>query len=1149
MTGRSLLRLVHAVWLTVLALGLALVIGAWAASLDRIVAETSHKVSRLTRITLALLPGRGPDQDLRASLILGARDLAHVGHQRPGEKEFNPALIRIGHTPGQGWYFQNASQSDGIVIRYQAPKPASSRPDQQSVSTQFTSARDAVRLTTSMWPLSQGDIHVITQGASGPIETTLKQHDEQGDRSVDIVLAPAGSQSAPDTINLKVTPWGVSAMTRNGHPVTDHCPPASWFDWIAFLEDLNGWARHQAGLTRTTTPVTLGGAVTCLGHGEPSRIAILGLKSSTLALIQDRNHDLHLAPGRSTDPAAQRSALAAVVEQNGTSARLVTRPWPLLSPDPASGQVDRLTIGRATYTVQADQKQLKLVAVEGRALLRSEAEKGMFQHCTSAADPDPTITASVGSTPADGIAFSSQVECARLEPPLTSAMAWVRGHAGRIVIGAGIVATLAAIAAGVGAGSRNTPAAIFGWGAFLAGVVVPVSGLASGVLAAVQWPETAQRFGLAFDDATSLLALVVLWSAASLLVLARLAGPWAGLGVLIWLGVTVLVAIGHVELAQMGYGSENERWISYFRRTTPPLAILAAAVTCALWVSTRWWQVQIAGAAYSQWHRPLAQGPLGTRWTSSARLLFTKQWRQVQKARFPRRAPIVLAVIFVFLWTVFGTDEGIGGIVQPSEYLKFATVYITSLVMVTAYSNLVSIGGERHIGRLMALAGGIVVLLGVMWFIPVLRHDFSPLLIMLLTTASIGLFASIAGVAAILGSARFALMILLAALVMFGVGLARSQFDLRLQLANGACGLVALSLLAGLNHRRAPAPPPVLFGFRDKPRWPYDWRVSWSAPLHRNTVVVLVVSGWRALIRNLFFVVSGVIGLAVILTAYGLLSWDASTRDAKLKQADAARGLAMTKFHSRVLTFVDFDLRQSRLTPLIYPDEGRQLLLSRGAIARAPCKPPALSVSIPFLGPVLENGARQLTDALAKLVCPENKIATAAAPLGYPNDERLHQIPVVKSDFIGSFLIGRFGTVTAAIVLIIQTMLVVVAAVIGFATFLSGRGREADRARQHLLGLMCLGSAVVLALQWAAAWGNVFGLLPIMGQPMTFLAFSGSHLIWCALPMLLVFFTAIRLERAVVPSASGPVPPVLERSVARQFKSFIAGQWRAAFRY
>jgi cell division protein FtsW (lipid II flippase) len=50
-------------------------------------------------------------------------------------------------------------------------------------------------------------------------------------------------------------------------------------------------------------------------------------------------------------------------------------------------------------------------------------------------------------------------------------------------------------------------------------------------------------------------------------------------------------------------------------------------------------------------------------------------------------------------------------------------------------------------------------------------------------------------------------------------------------------------------------------------------------------------------------------------------------------------------------------------------------------------------------------------------------------------------------------------------------------------------------AAHNILGNIIFGLTWVHLLHWVISWGNVLGLLPIMGQPMTWLSAGNSHLL------------------------------------------------------
>jgi cell division protein FtsW (lipid II flippase) len=62
-----------------------------------------------------------------------------------------------------------------------------------------------------------------------------------------------------------------------------------------------------------------------------------------------------------------------------------------------------------------------------------------------------------------------------------------------------------------------------------------------------------------------------------------------------------------------------------------------------------------------------------------------------------------------------------------------------------------------------------------------------------------------------------------------------------------------------------------------------------------------------------------------------------------------------------------------------------------------------------------------------------------------------------------------------------------------------------------ILGFIIKGLVMIHALQWVISWGNALGLLPVMGQPMTWLSSGNSHLIFVALFLLLASLAGIHV--------------------------------------
>ncbi|GEM_PF-2312035 len=131
--------------------------------------------------------------------------------------------------------------------------------------------------------------------------------------------------------------------------------------------------------------------------------------------------------------------------------------------------------------------------------------------------------------------------------------------------------------------------------------------------------------------------------------------------------------------------------------------------------------------------------------------------------------------------------------------------------------------------------------------------------------------------------------------------------------------------------------------------------------------------------------------------------------------------------------------------------------------------------------------------------------------------------PAVKDDFILALLAARGGA--AAVTLVAATFGVILLS--GVAALSADDDRPlADRERSGVLGGAMLW---MLILQAGVVLGSATGGLPVMGQPLPFVAAAGSHLLFFCMPAVAVVLGTTR--RVVVPArgrraARRPVRPV-----------------------
>lgn len=110
-------------------------------------------------------------------------------------------------------------------------------------------------------------------------------------------------------------------------------------------------------------------------------------------------------------------------------------------------------------------------------------------------------------------------------------------------------------------------------------------------------------------------------------------------------------------------------------------------------------------------------------------------------------------------------------------------------------------------------------------------------------------------------------------------------------------------------------------------------------------------------------------------------------------------------------------------------------------------------------------------------------------------------LPEVHNDFIATFFIHHFGSVAAMALLAVQILVLVLLFNTGDHMRRWGlEGNREERQAGRVLALAIHGYAWLLAGHWLIAWGNVLGVLPVMGQPMSWLAAANSHLLLFVLP-------------------------------------------------
>ena len=113
-------------------------------------------------------------------------------------------------------------------------------------------------------------------------------------------------------------------------------------------------------------------------------------------------------------------------------------------------------------------------------------------------------------------------------------------------------------------------------------------------------------------------------------------------------------------------------------------------------------------------------------------------------------------------------------------------------------------------------------------------------------------------------------------------------------------------------------------------------------------------------------------------------------------------------------------------------------------------------------------------------------------------------LPEVQNDFIGAFMVNRFGGIAGLVLLGIEICYVALLFLLGRAVESTlGRGDFREQNPATVLSYTLYGMGCLHVAHWMISWGNVLGLLPVMGQPMTWVTAGNSHLMFFALVVLI----------------------------------------------
>lgn len=458
------------------------------------------------------------------------------------------------------------------------------------------------------------------------------------------------------------------------------------------------------------------------------------------------------------------------------------------------------------------------------------------------------------------------------------------------------------------------------------------------------------------------------------------------------------------------------------------------------------------------------------------------------KDQLLRAVPAILILAAFVAWGVLGTETGVAGF-QPVELGKIALVLVLAHIFL-GFSRIDFFYNQRHyVSWLTVSLATVLVFILFLTAVPFLKSDYSPALIIIVTT------------------------VVLAFAFLLPSTLKRLVEIMRVFL------------------RRADAP-------QRKVR-----RLGWP----RGGVLALVLVILLGINAALIYAFPGLVTYAIS----GQWSLP-KERLAAIDVLEKARGGLFRVPAERLLTWYDLDhatrrtetTAQERSPDVIHRDLGFQLLQSKVALAEMPCALARLDLGLDRTPAELRRALDELPPSPVSLcaMLPGARATPIAERKGEEQDETvsrftvsdLVRLPVVQNDFIATFLMVRFGLPAGLALLAAQVITVFGLLCLAVSLMRERAMGSAQEGANKGMAIVLVGIATIFALHWSISWGNALGLLPVMGQPMTFIAAATSHHMLMALPSVAIALIAGRLAaiRQLSPT-SDPPPWGLWRGLTR----------------
>jgi cell division protein FtsW (lipid II flippase) len=565
----------------------------------------------------------------------------------------------------------------------------------------------------------------------------------------------------------------------------------------------------------------------------------------------------------------------------------------------------------------------------------------------------------------------------------------------------------------------------------------------------------------------------------------------AVLAPLLWLSLTVVVAIGTLSISQLVLGHHFARFVQLYERHLLFTALIA----------------MMAGQFALQ--RP-----------ERVFFLLRSTVRRVTNPRFGGK----VIRLFLFLVTLglgfllWQAPEGGIWNLQPSELGKtWLALLLAVLLAVWFERNAMRLSFERR-ASLLAVLLTFLLVFALFAVGSAINADLSPIFILLVMMLVVGCAFAFVALLQVLGTAT-------AAVIGGGVFLWLYRGGLVSTATLPVVVLALAPIMLVVGRQRTGKAPVTLELLRspwyEPPQAIQARRNIWKTRARR--LARWTVARPARLLCGLALVVAAFLGISRLSEDFIALG-DMQT----LESYRATLGpLALPQtVQERFLSFQDAALDRATVDPaplVRHPDLSLQVRESREVIAASGCG---------FLESVAEAMANEfgglVPAALQLPAWPRADTTLCAGPGLIAQDAELPEfvlyVPAIQDDFGAAALVATRGRDAALVLMVAQLGLVAVIWAIAGSCMTLGFQRIVNRSTVAVGGIFLFNGGVILLAQFLLAWANAFGLLPVVGQPMTFLSLAGSHHLFFALPLVgaaLLFSIIGSLADVALPQRAG----------------------------